>query len=124
MKKADFFIILIILLPALAGAAFLYVKNNHHENIVAEIYIAGGLNYQIPLSAGHDDILIHTGEEGYNILRFEADGVYMAEANCKSQTCVLSGKFSYPGQMIACLPHRILVRLTGKAEGGIDAIAY
>ena len=124
MKKADFYIIISILIPALIGAVLLWLRNNNYDNLTADIYVAGLLHSTHPLSENQDDIIIYTGEGNYNIVRIEADSVYMVEANCSSQTCVLSGKFSHPGQMIACLPHRVLVRLTGYAEGGIDAIAY
>jgi len=123
MKKADIYIIISILIPALIGAVILYTTNTHKSKTV-EIYVAGELYSTHPLSPNQNDIIIHTTENNYNIIRIEADGVYMAEANCRSQICVLSGKHSHIGQMIACLPHRVLVRLTGQAEGGIDAIAY
>ncbi|MCL2051167.1 MAG: NusG domain II-containing protein [Lachnospiraceae bacterium] len=124
MKKADLYIILTVLLPALIGAALLYGTNTKYQSMTAEIYLAGELSDIIPLAQGVDEITIHSGEKGYNILRIEADGIYFTEANCQSQICVKSGKFYHPGQMLICLPHRVLVRLNGQAERGIDAIAY
>jgi len=123
MKKADIYIIITILIPALIGAVILYTANTDKSKTV-EIYVAGELHSTHPLSPNQDDIIIHTGENNYNIIRIQNDGVFMAEANCRSQICLLSGKYSHVGQMIACLPHRVLIRLTGQAEGGIDAIAY
>ena len=98
--------------------------NDKQEEAIAEIYVAGELKHIVPLSSGQADIYIHVSDGGYNIVRIQEDGACIAEANCHSQTCVLAGKHSRPGQIIACLPHRVLVKLTGQPEGGIDAIAY
>lgn len=111
-------------MPALIGAFVLLGINSKQEKAIVEIYVAGELKHNVPLSSGQTDFFIYAGEDGYNIVRIQEDGVYIAEANCYSQTCVLSGKYSRPGQVIACLPHRVLVKLTGQSEGGIDAIAY
>ncbi|MDR2931659.1 MAG: NusG domain II-containing protein [Oscillospiraceae bacterium] len=47
----------------------------------------------------------------------------MTDADCPSLDCVHAPAISSPGQVIACLPHRVLVRLTGGEEGEVDAVA-
>ena len=58
------------------------------------------------------------------MLEVDADGAKMVSADCVSQTCVHTPKQTGPGGLIACLPHRVLVKLSGDFDGeGVDAIA-
>lgn len=128
MKKADFIIIGIVLLLALIGWIIFYlISYNDGENgeVYAEIFVLAELFHRVPLRAEDYEILIDNGEGGYNLIRITGDGAYIAEASCRNQICVNAGKHSRPGQIIACLPNRVLVRLTGQpGEDTVDAITY
>jgi hypothetical protein len=124
MRKADFYIIGIVLLVALIGFVVFYIERGSAEYVYAEIYVFGELTHRVMLDSGQDDILIDTANVGWNLIRTTRNGVYVVEASCRNQNCVLSGKHYRPGQIIACLPDRVVVRLVGLESGGVDAIAY
>jgi hypothetical protein len=88
----------------------------------ALIYVGGELYDTVYLADAPGQIKIQTAD-GYNILSVDADGVRMTEADCASQTCVHTAKRTFAGGVIACLPHRVLVRLAGDFGGGVDAVA-
>ncbi|MDR0671049.1 MAG: NusG domain II-containing protein [Oscillospiraceae bacterium] len=120
MKKADVFILLIVLV--LAGALFLVLARGGGGALTAEVYLAGRLVERIPLDGPVTERRIETGGGGWNLLRVEPAGVRVAEANCSNLTCVHTGRVSVPGGVIACLPHRVLIKLTGRAEGEVDVV--
>lgn len=57
-----------------------------------------------------------------NVIVIENGSVYMAEANCTNQQCVLQGKIRHAGETIVCLPHRLVVSVTEKNDGGLDGM--
>jgi hypothetical protein len=91
------------------------------EGLQAEIYEDGVLTRVLPLD-GASDIVVNTSR-GYNRIIVENGGVRVSEADCDSQTCVHSGTKVLPGDMIACLPHRLVIKIGG-GETPYDAIAY
>jgi len=123
MKKADILIFLAVLL--LAGTLFsiLALTGRQTDALTADIYVNGALYESVPLADPPRDIEI-TGAGGVNVLRVEAEQVYMLEADCPGQFCVHQGPIRRAGQTIACLPHRVLVVLTGGGErGDVDVVA-
>jgi hypothetical protein len=122
MKKADILILLGVLV--LAGALFLVFARGGGDTgaLTAEVYLDGRLVERIPLDGSVAERRIETGDGGWNLLRVEPDGVRVVEANCGNLTCVHTGRVSVSGGVIACLPHRVLIKLTGRAEGEVDVV--
>ena len=60
---------------------------------------------------------------GTNILVIEDGVAYLSYATCPDRTCVNTGKISYNGQSIVCLPHRITVKVVSGADGGVDFVS-
>lgn len=58
---------------------------------------------------------------GYNVVRAEPGRIRVSEANCAEQIDVLQGWISHPGQSIICLPHRLVIRITG-GTSDVDSI--
>ena len=63
-------------------------------------------------------------ESGKNRLVIEGGKASIVEADCPDGICVKQGKISHTGQTIVCLPHKLVIEITGKAEeNGLDAVA-
>jgi len=125
MKKADMYIIGAVLLCAALGFAIFFINSAGAGIVYVEVYVSGELEHRVPLQPEQNDILIENRAGGYNLIRIAADGVHVVRANCRNQICVQAGQHSRPGQIIACLPNRVLVRLTGSMEEeGVDAVAH
>ncbi|MDR1540620.1 MAG: NusG domain II-containing protein [Clostridiales bacterium] len=86
------------------------------------VYVDGELRETVVLNSQVQEIEIRT-PYGVNTLIAYPDGVKMKSADCASQTCVHTPKRIYSGGVIACLPHKLLIRLEGRFDGGVDAIA-
>ena len=59
--------------------------------------------------------------EVLNLIVIENGSVRVEEASCKGQDCVRMGAISKNGQVIACLPHKLLISVAGGGEAP-DAI--
>jgi hypothetical protein len=123
MKRADFVIIALILAVALAamGYASALRRAAPAENLRAEIYEDGALKRVLPLNE-NADVVIDT-DRGYNRVVVGDGGIRISAADCASQTCVHSGTKALPGDMIACLPHRLVIKISG-GDAAYDAVSY
>ena len=48
-------------------------------------------------------------EGHYNLVEVKDGSVMVREADCKNQVCVRTGRIRNPGEVIACLPHRMII---------------
>lgn len=59
---------------------------------------------------------------GYNKIEICSESVSVVDASCPDRLDV-GKKIDKSGEYIVCLPHRLMIRLTG-GESGADALAY
>lgn len=110
-KKADIFLIL-LLLAAGFGVSFWFLSGSSTaENSNITITVNGTLYGTYPLSQNRE--LEIQNENGYNRILIQDGTVEVEEANCTGQECVRQGKIISPGQSIVCLPNRVVIQITG-----------
>ncbi|MBQ9632865.1 MAG: NusG domain II-containing protein [Lachnospiraceae bacterium] len=66
-------------------------------------------------------IVIDGSEE--NTLVIEQGAAFMSQASCPDQICVHQGRIFQEGQSIVCLPHRVVVTITGGESSKLDSIS-
>ena len=120
MKKYDFYIIIFMVITS-AGFFFMNIPKSGSK-MSAEIYVEGKLYKNVPLKNEEQKIEIET-ESGHNTLMVYSDGIKMIYADCPTGTCVHTAKQSLKNSVIACMPHKILVKLTGNDNSEVDIIA-
>lgn len=124
MKRLDFLVVGGLLAAAVLVFFGLRFLSPQSPATVVEVYIGGVLTETHPLpQEGEQELLIQT-EEGQNRLLLTSSSVRVDYADCDSQDCVRSAPLTAPGQVTACLPHRLLVRLAGAQDRGeVDVVA-
>ena len=60
---------------------------------------------------------------GTNVLKIEGGVAYLSYASCPDRTCVNTGKISYNGQSIVCLPNRLTIKVVSEESGGVDFVS-
>ncbi|RMH62680.1 MAG: NusG domain II-containing protein [Zetaproteobacteria bacterium] len=117
-----------LLLAGLLGAvilAWLWIDQQlNHGDPVVRIYHGQRLLAIYPLP--RDTRVIHfraKGSLGEAEIAISREGVRMLHAPCNSQRCVRSGIHHRIGDMIICVPNRILVSIEGDARPRLDGIA-
>lgn len=69
---------------------------------------------------------------GFNVLSVAPDGVAIVSADCRGGDCLRFPRTGRPGGTLVCLPHKLVVRIIGRADNApddglldaLDAIAY
>lgn len=111
MKKNDLALIGTLLLICGIGAVFFFT---HTENGVRHAVITQDnvQIYDIPLTGhtGTEEIVI-ADEDGTNTIRIEGETIAVVDADCPDHVCVKTGKASQKGDVIACLPHKLLIEV-------------
>ena len=54
--------------------------------------------------------------DAVNVMEIRDGSVRMTRANCENKDCVHSGAISKTGETIVCLPHKIVLEVTGGEE--------
>ena len=110
MKWGDFVIIGAVLLLAGAMLAFFAAKASG-DTLYAEVWQDDKLVERVELTGTTDRTIVLSGKTAV-----------MQSADCPDQVCVRTGRLTRAGQVAVCLPHRVILKLTGTSTNGIDAI--
>lgn len=125
MKKGDKIvgiILLIIVLISFGGVSIYKTLVKGSENI-AVIKRDGTVIKTIDLNkvAGAQEFKLSTGKDSYNTILVEHNSISIKDSNCPHQECVKSGSISKPGQMIVCLPYKLIISIKGQSNSDIDS---
>ena len=123
MKKTD--IILIVIILALSVSLYFILFTEPAEEARVNIYVDGELVRSEGLAGNISPIVIESSY-GCNFIKIDSGAAEVTWSDCSSRVCVRTGKISRPGEVIVCLPHRLLITIVGSrgADGpeGVDAI--
>ena len=117
--KRDLILIGILLLTALILFLLFKDKQRNEPDAVAVVTVDGTEIARYHLSQDGTFVL----NEGSNTLVIENGEAWVSEANCPDKLCMGFGKISKNGEIIVCLPNRLIVMIEGGETSGIDAIA-
>ena len=112
MKKKELLIILFIIILAFFVWFVNYLLKSNKDSSYLLVTINGETYKEIPLNSKttSDPIRIDT-PLGYNIFTVEKGVVNMTEANCPDLVCVHTAPASEAGEMIVCLPHKVVLEI-------------
>ena len=121
MKKDLIFVGVILLF---AGILLMWQKvtsSNGNRVLVSQ---DGEVIASYDLDYDHEELL--TFESGCNYLKITAGKASIIQADCPDQICVHQPSICHVGETIICLPHKLVVEVTGnkeQKEEGYDAIS-
>lgn len=79
-----------------------------HSGPVALVRRGGEVLARLELSKD-TELLVGDREGDYNLIQVQDGKVRVAEANCGDLTCVYTGWAQREGDVIACLPHGVII---------------
>ena len=113
--KNDILLILVVLV--LAGGVWLLTRLTRRQGGEAVVTVDGETVAVLPL-AEDASLTVAPSRTDYVNTVVVADGrVCVETANCPDRICVEQGWKRYDGEMIVCLPHRLIVTVRGGAPG-------
>ncbi|MBQ7012205.1 MAG: NusG domain II-containing protein [Clostridia bacterium] len=112
--RYDILLIAVLLFVSALSVALMLVFRRGGDRVAVEI--DGSLVCEYSLAENGEYPL----NGGTNILVIENGKAYLRYADCPDKVCVNTGKISYVGQTIVCLPNRVAVTVIG--GGGVDIV--
>lgn len=120
INKKDIIIISLIFLIAVLYYLFYLRFHAVNENVKAQILINGNLKYTIELDKNKT---FSISEKPNIVFEIQDDKIRFLSSDCPDKICVKSGFLGTSGQMAACLPNAISIRIISeKAHNDIDTV--
>lgn len=111
--------ILIVLMLCLAGGVQLFLHRNVTEGEIAVVSVNGVEVKRIPLKEIQDFPVRGT----IDTVRVQTDGanIWLRGSPCPYKICEKMGKIHLAGEMIVCVPNRVVVRILSRKKDDLDA---
>jgi len=107
--KKDLLLITVILAISAAGFAVNYFINQKPA-IYLEISVDGQVIWTLPLNQD-TGLTIEGMNGGFNHLLIQNGSAWVDDVSCPDKVCVHQGKIQLTGQMIVCLPNRVIIKV-------------
>ncbi len=112
-QKKDFVLAAVIaIIAGISALMVMFAQSGAGTSV--RVTVDGALYGEYSLS-GEQSIFIDSAS-GYNRLGIENGSAYMAEADCPDKYCMDYKPVSRGGETIICLPHRLVVEVTGTRD--------
>ena len=124
MKGSTKLLLALLALAVGASAASVLSRRRGPEDPVARILLDGTLMDEIRLDkvGASFSFTVEGTDGGFNIIQVERGRIRVSQADCPDQTCVDQGWISDGTVPIVCLPHGLVIEITGGGED-LDAAA-
>ncbi len=120
-RRGDLLLLFAFVLAALALAALVWALRGPGQQVV--VRVDGTVAASFPLTEERT-YRIETADGGENLLVIEDGTARLTEANCPDRLCVNQGAIRWAGDSIICLPHGVIIEITGGSdELDLDAVA-
>ena len=124
MTKGDKILIISVILISLISLGFIKNNNAMYKQKYISVQVNGEEYKKIIFDKKikGKTIPIET-EFGYNLIEIGDEEVWVIEASCPDELDIKQGKISKSGEIIVCLPNRLVIEIKGTDETGeIDYI--
>lgn len=126
LKIGDFLLILVILICSF-GIFFISKNRLKDDNFIGEKYASIQVNgkeiKRVEISKNNDGYKYSVDTEyGHNLLEFTENGVKSIESSCPYQINVKQGLITKPGEIIVCLPNRLVVEIISESNNDVNEI--
>lgn len=126
MTKGDKILIITIIIISLASLGFIKNSATGYKDKYISIQIDGKRHKEIIFDKSLIGKTIPINSEfGYNLIEIGDEKVRVIEADCPDKLDVKQGYISLPGEMIVCLPNRLVIEIIGiEEEKDVDYISH
>lgn len=122
-KKYDFIVIGIVIVLGISSLFLLNANQNVEGDMLVNVYSDNKLISSKVLREGIDETMIVDYNDHINVIEYKDNKVSIIEADCKDQICIKDGEISKNGEIIVCLPNKLMIEIVGSKEVLIDGIS-
>jgi len=112
--------ILVVLILVL-GIMSLFAISRFKQPGVRVIIAVNGQELQ-RLDLDRSQEIMVTGPIGNTRIKIDHGAVQVLSSDCPEKICILTGKIRHAGEMIVCVPNKVVVKVIGKTENQFDVI--
>jgi len=104
-----------------ANAAFGWKAGQAEKPTLLEVTSSGATS-RLPLTPGRR--IEVPGPLGITAVEVGPEGAAVRSSPCQNQICVRAGRITRPGEVVACVPNRVALRLAGEGDrSAVDAVS-
>jgi hypothetical protein len=118
LKIGDYIITVIILVGFFVGV--FSIRSSTNEGQAVSIFVDNQERYHFRIF--EDRTIKVQGDIGETVVRIEHGKVWIESAPCPLQLCKKMGKISKSGDIIVCIPNKLLIRIEGSRGNTIDGM--
>ena len=130
-KRGDlvlYSVLAVIFLASCAASGLLMFAARGGSDLVLEAVLDGKVVESVDMESMKDESTIKIGAGGgINVLSTGPRGVKMISADCRGGDCLRMPAIDSNGEVIVCLPHRLIVRVRSRGQARtnpIDSMTY
>lgn len=124
LKKLDYIVIItLILLTILSFFSTLLIFNKKYDEKYVEIQVEGKFYKKVPLD-NHEEIITINTKYGSNVIEISKGKVHIKDADCRDKICIKDGYKSSVGEMLVCLPHKVVIQIKGQNKQAVDDTSF
>lgn len=125
MTKYDKILVVSVLLISVISIFYISNSTMNYNKKYVDIYIDGSIYKKYTLDKRTNEVVVLETGYGKNVIEIKNNSAKMIESSCADQLCIKHKPISETGELIVCLPNRVVVEISGaKAEENIDTISY
>jgi len=118
LTKADLLLIALLIVGTLGSFSLWFRKSSGHKVM---IQVDGDIVSNLSLKGNKEKIVLD-GMNGPFSIEIRDGQVRMTDSTCPNKLCVKMGWISQEGQVICCVPNRVILKIIGDKEP-YDALA-
>lgn len=122
-QKRNTYLFLLVLL-AIIGVGFLIQRYFFGKTGATAIIERDGETISELDLSKDTELVLDDGNGGSNTITVKNGKIAVTDANCPDLVCVHTGSISQTGEVIACLPHKLIITISEKKNSDLDAIVW
>lgn len=118
LTKGDMLLILAMIVLSIASLYLIRVSQTAGRTAVITV---DGIERK-RLSLSNDGELTVHGPIGETVIKVENNHVRVLRSDCAAKVCVKTGRIQHTGQMIVCVPNKVVISITANHQRSIDVV--
>lgn len=122
INKYDILLIAVIIILNMSLLLLSGKELSNSGNNIAYVYSNNELVGEYILSDGYEKVFTVRADAGFNTIKIKDKSIWIEDADCPDKYCEKQGKISKDGEVIVCLPHKLVIKVVGNNNSDIDII--
>ena len=124
MKRKRNTVLFLIILFLIIGIGFLIQRYYFGKSGISAIIEQDGETISELDLSKDTELVLDDGNGGSNTITVKNGKIAVTDANCPDLVCVHTGSISQTGEVIACLPHKLIITISEEKNSDLDAIVW